>query len=177
MRDALGGVVNLVIIVFFIVIALGYLAFNVNYTKAFRMKDKVIATMNKFNGDCAVSCMEDDDCETLCLSQIVNYAKEIGYSNKSLECSMYGAGFQNSNNLTLKLSNKNVNTNFNNLFCYKKVTVSTPSSSYYKEGVCRYYFEIITTIYTDLPIVNKVFEFANQSFTIKGNTKIFTARC
>ena len=42
MRDALGGTVTLVIIVVFIVIALGYMAFNVNYTKAFRMKDKII---------------------------------------------------------------------------------------------------------------------------------------
>jgi hypothetical protein len=42
MRDAMGGSVALVIIVVFIVIALGYMAFNVNYTKAFNMKNKII---------------------------------------------------------------------------------------------------------------------------------------
>ena len=31
MRDAMGGTVTLVIIVVFIVVALGYMAFNVNY--------------------------------------------------------------------------------------------------------------------------------------------------
>ena len=45
MRDALGGSVTIVIIVVFIVIVLGYLAFNVNYTKAFRMKDKIISVL------------------------------------------------------------------------------------------------------------------------------------
>ena len=34
MRDALGGVVNLAMIVVFLVLVCGYLAFNVNYTKA-----------------------------------------------------------------------------------------------------------------------------------------------
>ena len=43
MRDSIGGSVVLIIIVVFIVVALGYMAFNVNYTKAFRMKNKVIA--------------------------------------------------------------------------------------------------------------------------------------
>ena len=43
MRDSLGGAVNIIIIVVFIVIALGYMAFNVNYTKAFRMKNKIIS--------------------------------------------------------------------------------------------------------------------------------------
>ena len=42
MRDALGGIVNITIIVVFLVIVSGYLAFNVNYTKAFRVKNKII---------------------------------------------------------------------------------------------------------------------------------------
>ena len=51
MRDAFGGAVNIYIIVVFIVFALGYMAFNVNYTKAFRMKDKIVALYEKYNGD------------------------------------------------------------------------------------------------------------------------------
>ena len=45
MRDAIGGVVNITIIVTFLVIVSGYLAFNVNYTKAFRVKNKIITTI------------------------------------------------------------------------------------------------------------------------------------
>ena len=49
MRDAIGGAVNIVIIVVFIVIVLAYLAFNVNYTKASRMKNKIIATYEDYD--------------------------------------------------------------------------------------------------------------------------------
>ena len=43
MRDAFGGIVNLTIIVVFLVIVSGYLAYNVNYTKAFKVKNKIIS--------------------------------------------------------------------------------------------------------------------------------------
>ena len=42
MRDAIGGSVNLVIIVVFMLLVSGYLAFNINYTKAFKVKNKII---------------------------------------------------------------------------------------------------------------------------------------
>ena len=45
MRDALGGVVNLAMIVVFLVLVCGYLAFNVNYTKAFRVKNYIITSL------------------------------------------------------------------------------------------------------------------------------------
>ena len=43
MRDGIGSVVMITIIIVFIVAASSYLAFNVNYTKAFRMKNKIIS--------------------------------------------------------------------------------------------------------------------------------------
>ena len=52
MRDSLGGAVNVFIIVIFIVFALGYMAYNVNYTKAFRMKNKIVFTYEKYKGKC-----------------------------------------------------------------------------------------------------------------------------
>ena len=69
MRDALGGAVNIYIIVVFIVFALGYAAFNVNYTKAFRMKDKIISVYEKYDGVCTNQCEQE----------IIGYADQIGY--------------------------------------------------------------------------------------------------
>ena len=40
MRDAFGGLVNIVIIVVFLVLVSGLLAFNVNYTKAIVLRTK-----------------------------------------------------------------------------------------------------------------------------------------
>ena len=42
MRDAFGGIVNIAIIVVFMTIVSGYLAFNVSYTKAFKVKNYFI---------------------------------------------------------------------------------------------------------------------------------------
>ena len=48
MRDAFGGLMNMVIIVVFLVLVSGYLAFNVNYTKAFRVKNKIITKIEQY---------------------------------------------------------------------------------------------------------------------------------
>lgn len=69
MRDALGGLVNIVIIVVFLVIVSGYLAFNVNYTKAFRVKNKIISVIETHEG-------LDSSGE----QEIESYAKSIGYN-------------------------------------------------------------------------------------------------
>ena len=48
MRDAFGGVVNLAMIVVFLVLVTGYLAFNVNYTiqKHFVSKTTLLLNLN-----------------------------------------------------------------------------------------------------------------------------------
>ena len=68
MRDALGGLVNIVIIVVFLVIVSGYLAFNVNYTKAFRVKNKIISTIENNEG------LDTDG-----KAKISDYMQSIGY--------------------------------------------------------------------------------------------------
>ncbi len=97
MRDAIGGSVTIVIISVFIVIVLAYLAFNVNYTKAFRMKDKIITVYEEYNGNC----------QSACQNKIVSYAHDIGYnvSSDALRCREGWSKYQN-------------------YFCYKEVTVS-----------------------------------------------------
>lgn len=94
MRDAIGGSVVLTIIVVFIVIVSAYLAFNVNYTKAFRMKNKIISVYEEYNGEC------DDKCKI----KIESYAKSLGY-NPDLNCG-------------------NNYNKVKGLYCYKEVKVS-----------------------------------------------------
>lgn len=83
MRDSLGGTVVLAIIVVFIVIVSGYMAFNVNYTKAFRMKNKIVDSFNKY-GDC---CLADS---SVCAQEIREYATKIGYNPHALNCTTDG---------------------------------------------------------------------------------------
>lgn len=150
MRDALGGTVVLVIIVFFTVVVLSYLAFNVNYTKASRMKNKIIATYEEFNGQC----------ESNCQNKIKNYADEIGYNvgKSSLACDKNG-----------------YNYGYNNLYCYKMVEinkeVSNQTNGIVGDIKTRKYYKISTRINIELPIIQNIFSF--QMFWINGDTKIF----
>ncbi len=150
MRDAMGGSVTLIIIVVFIVFALGYMAFNVNYTKAFRMKDKIITVFNEYNGKC--------ENNSNCSIRIKEYAKEIGYDSgvgngRSLNCP---EGFKSSSNM----------------YCYKKVPLSGNSNAediYKKE---KYYYEIVTRINIELPIISRAMS-GLRFFNIYGSTKTY----
>lgn len=69
MRDALGGVVNITMIVVFMVIVNGYLAFAANYNKAFRYKNKIINIIEQNEG-------YDDNAK----QKIHEYRLSLGYS-------------------------------------------------------------------------------------------------
>lgn len=131
MRDAIGGSVTLVIIVVFIVIALGYVAFNVNYTKAFRMKDKIISVYDDYKGDCQSACQDE----------ISSYARSIGYyTDNNLNCGNWKKGI-------------------NGIYCYKEFTVPS-SSSVEGDSEVKKYYKIETKINIQIPIISNVFDFS-----------------
>ncbi len=126
MRDAFGGLVNLVIIVVFMVIVSGYLAFNVSYTKAFKVKNKIISTFEQYEGN-------PDNAE--CMNVIVSYMKSVGYDTSntptmpsSAECDMSHSKCTNG-------------------FCYCRINEGSSDAFHYK---------IVTQITLDIPIINKV---------------------
>ncbi len=81
MRDALGGVVNIAIIVVFITLVSGFMAYNINYTKAFRVKNKIITTLEQYEG----RCEQNSSCD----QEIVAYMRSLGYSSPSLNVAGY----------------------------------------------------------------------------------------
>ncbi|MBQ6135545.1 MAG: hypothetical protein IJI60_04440 [Bacilli bacterium] len=159
MRDALGGTVTLVIIVFFIVVALGYAAFNVNYTKAFRMKDKIIATYEDYSGNCTSECMKI----------IENYAQKIGYVPYKLDCPGTDWHVQKGDYFS------------QGLYCEKEVSVSGNSNSSDFDEIkgktgssdmkLRKYYRIITKINLQVPVISNILDF--KFLYIYGDTKTF----
>ena len=144
MRDALGGTVSLFIISVFIVLALGYLAFNVNYTKAFRMKDKIISVYEKNEG-----CREYSKCQ----KEIDDYARSIGYMPDNISC---GDDFSN------------VSGNGGKLFCVKGRLVNKPSGGVFdQKPKCSY--KVVTKINISIPIIDSLLDI--DVFKVKGDTK------
>jgi len=144
MRDSLGGIPILAIVTVFIVVALGYMAFNVNYTKAFRMKNKVIDILEIYGGP--VKCSSSVNCKRA----IKNYSNEIGYSTGG----------------KISCPSGNNYGQFENLFCWKRI----PSdASGLDEGSSYSTYEISTKINIDIPIIRN-FVVNISSFYVNGQT-------
>lgn len=151
MRDALGGTVTIVIIVSFIVIVLGYLAFNVNYTKAFRMKDKIITLYEDYDGNC------DSECK----AEINNYAGEIGYDPDIESCP---ADFGSGNNLA--------NVGYLGEYCFLDIKVNNSNDAVFMDGKEKHFYRVATRINIDIPVI-RYFIGDIRAFWIYGDTKTF----
>jgi len=152
MRDAMGGSVVIVIIVLFIVFSLGYLAFNVNYTKAFRMKDKIISLYDDYDGKCTSKCQ----------SAIKAYAREIGYATgNDLHCptstSVNAHPFENKDGLYCAQVNEIVSKD--------EITVAGDAKT-------KKYYTIVTKINLQIPVISNIIDF--RFFYISGDTRTFT---
>lgn len=148
MRDGIGSVVMITIIVVFIVAASSYLAFNVNYTKAFRMKNKIISIYEDYNGVCTQAC-EDE---------IFQYSRDLGYQPASLDCNDY-----------------EVRPTDKPLYCVKKVMAHTvsdnPGNKVVKDKVGTYYYKVVTRININIPIFDNIF--GAKFLYVNGDTKLF----
>lgn len=143
MRDSIGGVVVLVIIVVFIVFASGYMAFNVNYTKAFNMKNKIISSFEEYKGNCSSTTSD-------CAKKIQTYASDIGYHPKLIKCD---DGFNN----------------YEDLYCYKDNVVVNGGG---EEGnIEKHYYRIVTRIDIQIPIIENIFGL--RILNVSGDTGQF----
>ena len=144
MRDAFGLLMNMLIIVVFLVLVSGYLAFNVNYTKAFRVKNKIITTIEQYEGAC-----EPGNPSNKCNQVIKDYMKSVGYNAGSLNIEGYEC---------------------NDSYCIKRMEAETDTENVdLKKKV---YYQVTTAIVIDIPIINKIMP-QLSIFQVSGTTKAF----
>jgi len=150
MKDALGGIVNIWFIAVFIVIISGYLAFSIQYNKAFRMKNEIIEAIEQCDG-------YENGTSRLCAQEIItSYMKQIGYSVPDWswnECSASSSDCERGNG-----------------FWVKRHVVSTSKS---EEIGNQYYYTVATAVNTDIPVFRNLMP--NMSiFQVSGNTRRIT---
>lgn len=158
MNEGVGSTSILVIMMVFLTVVSAYMAYNVNYTKAFRLKNKVIATYDKYNGECGSG--------SDCWDEIEEYADEIGYASHT------NLGCEKSDILPANYSTYTAR----NYFCEYKVDVNESSSGHgiQDEGEEHYYYHIVTRIDIQIPIVQNVL--ALRALTVTGDTKVYTKK-
>lgn len=146
MKDAYGGILNIVFIVAFFLIVEGVLGLIVGYTKAFKMKNIVISTIEEYE---ASGCFESGG-DTACVSKIKERAGRIGYSPTKLNCSV-------SDSLE----------NVDNLFCWQAIPVSGSKSF---SGNRPTSYRVTTQVDITFPLIDKVLGF--KFFQISGDTDV-----
>lgn len=126
MRDAFGGILNIVLIALFLVIVEGVLGFTVNYTKAFKMKNIVISSIEEYE---ASGCFNTSG-DTSCRNKIIEGAKNVGYSPSNLSC-------------------PNLYTSIDNLFCYKANPEGTSADG-------KTVYRVVTQVDINIPIIKNI---------------------
>ncbi len=147
MRDAFGGLMNMVIIVVFLVLVSGYLAFNVNYTKAFRVKNKIISAIEQYEGNC-----DPGNTTNQCNNAITDYMKQVGYTAENLNITDWDCTNQG--------------------YCIKEYNAETETATTETDIPEKVYYRVTTAIVIDIPIINKIMP--NLSvFQVSGTTRTF----
>lgn len=141
MKDAFGGILNLVFITIFLVIVSGILAMTVNYTKAFRMKNIVISAIEQYDG---YGCFNEKG-GTACIDKITEDAKSIGYHPVNVNCP------SGTNPAYHQVAS---------FFCYAEKKSGGSKSKYYT---------IVTQVDIDIPIVRNIMGLS--FFQVHGDTR------
>ena len=144
---------NIVIVIIGVVSA--FLISSIAYSKAFKVKNRIVSVIEKYNGDCNF----DNDADT-CYSEINSELQDMGYSsNISHGCS---------DEDTLVYGKNNVRYHF----CVNKYTLC---DEYKTDGkTCKddsnetYYYKVTTFMHFDIPLIGQVLE-----FPVSGETKNF----
>lgn len=160
MNEGVGSSTILIIIVVFIVFVFGYIAFNVNYSKAFHMKDKIIRTYEKYDGQCY-------NYGNGCIKEITDYAKQIGYTAyRNLDCDTAIT------KIKMKSGSLSHGQPIANLYCEYDIDAYDGSGvGVVQEGGTFHYYKIMTRINIEIPIIQNIL--SHQILTVTGDTKLF----
>lgn len=153
MRDAFGGLINIAIIIVFLVIVSGYMAYNVSYAKAFRVKNKIISTIEEFDGKCDFSNNNDT-----CVKMIDTYMAQIGYNP-------LGKSKASASSFDAPSNCQGHNIHCQTGYCTMKCEYNSDKGI----GNKYYYYRVVTYVTLDIPIINKVMS-GMTVFQVTGDT-------
>ena len=146
MKEAIGGTLTIYLILIFMLILSGYMAFSVNYTKAFRVKNEVINLIEQYEG-------HTDNA----IQQINEYLKKMNYATTGATV----LSFENA------VKNGDSNYTCQNGYCVKCTATNNSSADGIDIGQ---YYTVVTYVNIDIPIFNKFFP-GMKLFRVSGETR------
>ncbi len=149
MRDAIGGVVSINLIIFFLFLINGYLAYSVNYTKAFRVKNKIINIIEEYEGHTQAAQTE-----------IFDYINEAKYI---VPARMVNA--LNSSGYTCYETRG---------YCISS-TPAGSSTNKDDDGYRGWNYKVVTFVNIDIPVLNQILPTLGNFLQVVGETKAVDA--
>lgn len=154
MRDAIGGTVNIVLIALFMVLVSGYMAFNVSYMKAFKVKNKIIDLVEQYEGNCT-----PNDGTNKCAKNITGYMDKVGYNTSVVNCPKdFREGSEWCQCQTSTYG-----------YCIAKFNANSKTTGVTVEDKKAYY-RVLTQVNIDIPIINNIMPYL-KVFQVTGETK------
>lgn len=148
MKESMGLVPTLSVIIFALVLISGYLAFTINYSKAYKANSKIVNIIQKYNNKIDERTQKEIN-EYL---ESINYNASTEYTDKC------------------RVEHYTVSTgSTNKSWCYKIIS-SEDENDKSKNDVNRVYVKVRTYISIDIPILNRIFPNLELS-RVDGATK------
>ncbi len=155
MNQSIGSVWPLAFTLAFIAFISGFLAFTVNYNKAYKMKDRIVYILEKNDNKLPSSSGSDE-----ISAEIKAYADKIGYNASEA--------------YTQTCNDMGNNVYALNGVCYQEVKVSSDNTNGINKEYTTKYVNIRTFVSIDVPIFNRIFSNI-PVFSVKGSTKQVTS--
>lgn len=155
MRDAIGGVLVIEIIIVFLLIINSYLAFSVNYTKAFRVKNRVVSIIENYEGLTNGEAGSKKAIENMMIEN--HYSINNSYTDRCGTLSGAKTYLKSPNNV--------------GGFCYYITETSESGQGLASETYKGTVYSVAVFVNIDLPVLNKIFPYFSNVFAIKGETK------
>lgn len=153
MREAIGASWIMGIVLTFIALFSGYLAFSINYSKAFRVKDGIIERLEKHNGPNGGNGGKGS------IDDINAFLTEIGYNSKGDCKKVFGDTGLDYIGVTDDYVTSNPESGTYN-YCIQRVT------AYNQNGQLRAaYYKVVVFFSLSIPIID-----LSSSFHVSGET-------
>lgn len=160
MKDAIGGTFTITAIIVALIIIMCLMAFAVNYSKAFRVKNEVRSIIEKNDGLTPKAQQEITE-----LMRKFNY-----YLDEQYESVCRSQGYEVFNGLSANGGN-------GVRFCVKCHLADSNIGETNEDPEYRgAYYSIMTFVDVDIPIINNIIPFTGSLFSVKGETAIIYAR-
>lgn len=134
MKEAIGQVYALQIILAFVILLNGYMAYSVNYARAFRVKNQIVDIIEEYEGP--------------------NNEEAIDKINTIIDQMTYEVPQRLVNNFKSRYSDENSGEpNCQNGWCYIEHNVSIDDADGERNGK---YYSVVTFVNIDIPVINNI---------------------